>query len=149
MRQDLLLTDEEKSLKLNNFDEVKNRGLPNTYSIVNGWCSDRQKEILSFFNPARFAQLSIEIIEFGSVRNSVTEIEALTVLQAEEQNLVGGILGSDMIDDKKEQTLNLDFKISSWNEQIFIGWKSTYVDIKSPLNPEVIRTQDEPTVLKS
>ena len=34
--------------------------------------------------------------------------------------------------------------ISSWNEQIFIGWKPIYVDIKSPLDPEVIRARDEP-----
>ena len=46
--------------------------------------------------------------------------------------------GPDMINDQEEQTLNFDFKISSWNEQIFIGWKPTYVDIKSPLDPEVL-----------
>ena len=49
-----------------------------------------------------------------------------------------------MINDQKEQILNFDFKISSWNEQIFIGWKPTYVDIKSPLDTEVIRARSEP-----
>jgi hypothetical protein len=82
--------------------------------------------------------------KFGLVRNSITEIEALTVLQAEEQNLVGGISRPDMINDEKEQTLNFDFKILSWNEYIFIEWKPTYVDIKSPLDPKVIRARNEP-----
>ena len=144
LSRDLSLTKEEESLNLNNFDKVKNRGLPDNYNLVDGWWLDRQKEILSFLNPARFAQLSIEMTKFGPVQNSITEIEALTVLQAEEQNLVGGILRPDMINDQKEQTLNFDFKISNWNEQIFIGWKPTYVDIKSPLDPEVIRARGEP-----
>ena len=95
-------------------------------------------------NSARFTQLSIEITKFGPVRSSITKIEALTVLQAEKQNLVGGILRPDMINDQKEQTLNFDFKISSCNEQVFIGWKPTYVDIKSPLDLEVIRARNQP-----
>ena len=48
-----------------------------------------------------------------------------------------------MTNDQKEQELNLDFKISSWNEQVFIGWKPTYVDNKSPLYSEVIRARGE------
>lgn len=144
LRRNLSLTEEEKSLKLNNFDKVKNKGLPDNYNLVDGWWLGLQKEILSFLNPARFAQLSIEMTKFGPIRNSITEIEALTVLQAEEQNLVGGILRPDMVNDQKEQTLNFDFKISSWNEQIFIGWKPTYVDIKSPLDREVMRARYEP-----
>ena len=144
LRKGLPLTEEDKSINLGNFGKVINKGLPDNYNLVDGWWLDRQKEILSSFNPARFAQLSIEMTQFGPEKNSSTEIEALTVLQAEEQNLVGGILRPDMITDKKEQRLNFDFKISSWNEQIFIGWKPTYVDIKSPLDPEVIRARDEP-----
>lgn len=31
-----------------------------------------------------------------------------------------------------------DFKILSWNEQIFIGWNPTYVEIKAPIDPEVL-----------
>jgi hypothetical protein len=143
-RRDLPLTEEDKSLNFNNFDKVKNKGLPDNYNIVDGWWLNRQKEMISSLNPARFAQLSIEMTKFGPQRNLITEIEALTVLQAEEQNLVGGILRPDMINDQKEQTLNFDFKISSWNKQIFIGWKPTYVDIKSPLDPEVIRARNEP-----
>ena len=49
-----------------------------------------------------------------------------------------------MINIDKEKNLNFDFKILGWNEQIFIGWKPTYVDIKSPLDPEVIRARNEP-----
>jgi hypothetical protein len=48
------------------------------------------------------------------------------------------------MNNEKERKLNLDFKISSWNEHIFIGWKPTYADIKSPLDPEVIRARNEP-----
>lgn len=66
--------------------------------------------MISFINPARFAQLSIEMIKFGPVRNFITEIKALTVLQAKEQNLVDGILHSDIINDQKEQTLNFELK---------------------------------------
>jgi hypothetical protein len=82
--------------------------------------------------------------ELGPVRNPITEIEALTVLQAEQQTIVGGISRPDMINDQKERDLNLDFKILSWNEQIFLRWKPTYVDIKSPLDPEVMRARNEP-----
>jgi hypothetical protein len=95
-------------------------------------------------DPARFAQLSIELTKVGPQQNIITEIEALTILQAEEQNLVGGISRPDMINSEKERKLNLDFKISSWNEHIFIGLQPTYVDIKSPLDPEVIRARNEP-----
>jgi len=129
---------------LNNFDKVKNKGLPNNYNFVDGWWLERQKEIISFFNPTRFDQLSVKITKFGPVRNDITEIEALSVLQAEKQNLVGGIFRPDMINDQREQTLNFDFKISSWNEQIFIGLRPTYIDIKSPLDPEIIRARNEP-----
>jgi hypothetical protein len=73
---------------------------------------DRRKEIISFLNPARFTQLSIEMKKFGPVRDSITEIEALTVLQAEEQNLVGGILRPDMINDQKERILKFRVEMS-------------------------------------
>ncbi len=53
--------------------------------------------------------------KFGPQQNPITEIEALTVLQAEEQNIVGGSSRPDMINDQKEQKLNFDFKILSWN----------------------------------
>lgn len=129
---------------MNNFDKVKNKGLPNNYNFVDSWWLERQKEIISFFNPTRFDQLSVKITKFGPVRNDITEIEALSVLQAEKQNLVGGIFRPDMINDQREQTLNFDFKISSWNEQIFIGLRPTYIDIKSPLDPEIIRARNEP-----
>ena len=134
----------DESLNFENFDKIKNKGLPENYNLVDGWWLERQKEILSRFDPARYAQLSIEMTKFGPVRISITEIEALTVLQAEEQKLIGGISRPDMVTDEKEQKLNFDFKISSWNEKIFIGWEPTYVDIKSPLDPEVIRARGEP-----
>ena len=143
LRRNLPLTEEDKSLNFNNFDRIKNKGLPDNYNIVDGWWLNRQNEILSSLNPVRFAQLSIEMIKFGPEQNPITEIEALTVLQAEEQNIVGEPSRPDMINDQKEQKLNFDFKILSWNEQIFIGWKPTYVDIKSPLDPEVIRARNE------
>ena len=144
LRRNLPLTEEDKSLNFNNFDRIKNKGLPDNYNIIDGWWLDRQNEILSSLNPARFAQLSIELKASGPVRTSLTEIEALTALQAEKQNIIGGISRPDMINNQTERTLNFDFKISSWNEQIFIGWKPTYVDIKSPLDPEVIRARNEP-----
>ena len=50
LRPDLSLTEDGKSLNLNNFDKVKNRGLPDNYNLVDGWWLDRQKEILSFLN---------------------------------------------------------------------------------------------------
>ena len=42
---------EDKSLSLNNFDTVKNKGLLDNYNPVDGWWLDRQKEIISFINP--------------------------------------------------------------------------------------------------
>lgn len=129
---------------MDNFDEVRNKGLPDNYNIVDGWWLNRQQEIRSSLNPARFAQLSIELKPTGLQRAIITEIEALTILQAEEQNLVIGSSRPDMINIDKEKNLNFDFKILGWNEQIFIGWKPTYVDIKSPLDPEVIRARNEP-----
>lgn len=71
-------------------------------NIIDYWWSDRQKEILSFLNAARFDELSTQMTKFGPVRNPHTEMEALTVLQAENQNLVSGISRPDMINDKKD-----------------------------------------------
>jgi hypothetical protein len=34
---DLPLTEEEKSLNMNNFDKIKNQGLPDNYNLVDGW----------------------------------------------------------------------------------------------------------------
>ena len=52
-RKGLPLTEEDKSLNLNNFN------------LVDGWWLDRKKEILSSLNPARVAQLSIEMTQSG------------------------------------------------------------------------------------
>jgi hypothetical protein len=41
LRESLPLTEEEKSLNLNNFDTVKNKGLPDSYNLVDGWWLDR------------------------------------------------------------------------------------------------------------
>ena len=144
LRRDIPLTEEDRSLNLNDFDKIKNKGLPQNYNIIDGWWLNREKEIISSLDPDRFAQLSIEIRDSGPVKTPITRIEALTVLQAERQNLIGGISRPDMLNDIKEAKLNFDFKISRWNQQIFIGWKPTYVDIKAPLDPEVIRARGEP-----
>lgn len=48
-----------------------------------------------------------------------------------------------MINSEKERKLNFDFKISSWNELIFLGLQPTQVDIKMSLDPEVIRARNE------
>ena len=92
---------------MNNFNEVKNRGLPNSYNPVDGWWLDRQQEILDSLNLARFNQLSYEITIDGPVQNSTTKLEALTILQAEQENLVSGISRPDMVNVFKEQILNL------------------------------------------
>ena len=97
LRRQLPLTDEEQDLDVNNFDEVKNRGLPNSYNPVDGWWLDRQQEILDSLNFARFNQLSYEITIDGPVQNSTTKLEALTILQAEQENLVSGISRPDMV----------------------------------------------------
>lgn len=36
-RRDLPLTEKDKSLNLNNFDKIKNKGLPYNYNLVDGW----------------------------------------------------------------------------------------------------------------
>jgi hypothetical protein len=43
LRKDLPLTEKDKSLGLNNFDKVRNKGLPDNYNLVDGWWLDRQK----------------------------------------------------------------------------------------------------------
>jgi hypothetical protein len=129
---------------LDNFDKVRNKGLPDNYNIVEGWWLDRQQELTRSFDPARLRQLSIELTKVGPQQNIKTEIDALTILQAEQQNIVGGISRPDCFHIEKEEKLNFDFKILRWNERIFIGLRPTYVDIKSPLDPEVIRARNEP-----
>lgn len=64
--------------------------------------------------------------QFGAIRNSITEFEGVTVLQAKKENLVGEISRFGMINDEKEQKLDFDSKILSWNKQIFLVWKPTY-----------------------
>jgi hypothetical protein len=81
--------------------------------------------------------------QFGPQQKSMNDIKALSILKAQDQKLVGGISRPDMVTSLKERKLNFNFKISSWNEKIFIGWQPTYADIKSPLDPEVIRARNE------
>ena len=88
--------------------------------------------------------MSIELTSVGPVQNSITELEALTVLQSEKQDIVGSGFRPDKVNNVKEQTLNFDFKILYCNKQIFIEWDPTYVDIKAPLDPEVMRAWGEP-----
>lgn len=71
--------------------------------------------------PAKFDLLSTEITEYGSIRNSIMEIEAVTAIEADQQGLIGGMLRPDKFNDSKEIKLNLDFKILNWNKEIFIG----------------------------
>jgi len=106
LRRDLPLTKKDKSLDLNNFDKVRNKGLPDNYNLVDGWWLIRQKERIRSLDPARFGQLSIELTKVGPQQNILTEIEALTILQAEEQNLVGEISRPDMINSEKDRKLN-------------------------------------------
>ena len=54
----------------------------------------------------------------------------ITILQAENEGLVEGASRPDLPIG--------DFKVSSWNKLEFPGWRVTYVDIKAPLDPEVI-----------
>ena len=42
-----------------------------------------------------------------------------------------------------ERKLNFDFKISKFNKNIFIGLEQECVDIKSPIDPEVLRARNE------
>ena len=70
-------------------------------------------------------------------------MEALTILQAEDQNLVSGAKRPDIKNDPREEDLNLDFKISNWNKLQFPGWSPTYVDVKAPIDPEVIIARKE------
>lgn len=67
-------------------------------------------------------------------------MEAFTILQAESQNLVSGAKRPDTL----KKALKLDFKISNWNKLKFPGWSPTYVDIKAPIDPEVIIAREEP-----
>ncbi len=113
LQRNIPLTGKDKSLNLSNFDKVRNKGLTDNYNLVDGWWLDRQKEIIRSLDPARFGQLSIEFTKSGPKQNVITELEALVVLQAELENLVGGSNRSDMIKIEKERILNFDFKILS------------------------------------
>ena len=81
----------------------------------------------------RFSELSVE----RDTRNDITELEALTILQAESQNLVSGAKRPDTLNNPKEKALKLDLKISNWNKLKFPGWSPTYVDVKAPIDFEV------------
>lgn len=109
-------------------------------SLLDPLIRDLNSVELKLFKKCR---LSTVMTEAGPILNLSTEIEALTVLQAEAQNIVVGISRLDMVNDQKEQKLNLDFKILSWDEQIFIGWRPTYLDFKSTLDPEVMKVRGE------
>jgi len=61
LRRDLPLTKKDKSLDLNNFGKVRNKGLPDNYNLVDGWWLNSQKERIRSLDPARFGQLSIEL----------------------------------------------------------------------------------------
>lgn len=137
------LTDQDRSVNLGNFDENKNKGLPSTYNLVNGWWVDREKEIRNSLDAHRLAELSIDIKSNGPVQNSITEFEALTVLQGEQLDLFSGISRTDQLNNLKERKLNLDFRISDWNRRIFLNWQPSYVDIKAPLDPEVMRARGQ------
>lgn len=109
MRENLPRTQRERFVDLDNFDNVRKKVLPDNYNLVDGWWLDRQKEIIRSLDPSRFGQLSIEITKYGPERNPITEFEALTILQAEDQKLIVGISSPEMINDKK--AVNFDFKI--------------------------------------
>lgn len=129
-----LRQEEDIRLEFNTFDKVKNRG----------WWLERQNEIARSVDPKRLAELSIEKTKKGPQQTVITELEALSILQAEREKLVGGVSRPDMFNNEKEAKLNLDFKILSWDKWKFPGWFPTYADIKSPLDPEVIRARNEP-----
>jgi len=115
LRREVPMTEDERRLEFNTFDDVKTKGLPYNYDPVEGWWLERQNEIARSVDPIRFAQLSIEKRKDDFVQNAITEFEALSILQAKRQNLVSGATRPDMKNVDKERKLNLDFKIFNWN----------------------------------
>jgi len=111
LRREVPMTEDERRLEFNTFDEVKTKGLPYNYDPVEGWWLERQNEIARSVDPIRFAQLSIEKRKDDFVQNAITEFEALSILQAKRQNLVSGATRPDMKNVDKERKLNLDFNL--------------------------------------
>ena len=143
--RELPLTEEDLLLNLNNFDKIRNRGLPENYDPLAGWWVDRQKEILFSLDSSKFDVLSIEKKKAGPVQDETTEFEALIALQAENLNLVYGLSRPDMQKDEREHDLNLDFKILGADKKVYIDAMSpTHLDAKGPLDPEVMRARGEP-----
>lgn len=66
------------------------------------------------------------------MQDDINILEAITVLQAENAGFIDGAKRPNGFND-----LNLDFKISWANE-------SKFPDIKAPLDPEIIRSRNEP-----
>ena len=64
------ISPKESQLTLDNFDDVRNKGLPKNYDLEDGWWLKRQNQIISSLDPFRFAELSIEITKLGPVQNS-------------------------------------------------------------------------------
>jgi hypothetical protein len=53
--KELTTEKEDKRLALSNFDNVKNKELPDNYNLVDGWWLDRQKEIIRYLDVVRLA----------------------------------------------------------------------------------------------
>lgn len=122
------------------FDRETDVGLPQNYDPGKGWWLDRQNEILKMVNKDnQFNILRYEITATGPTQNDTTDIEALTILQAQYYGIIMSPTRPNY------GSLNLDFQIEGYNDKIFRIdiVQPTYVDIKSPLDPEVIRNRKE------
>lgn len=120
-----LPTEERQNIN-DNFDDIINIGLPSEYDLVEGWWLERVAEIKQLLDSDKLDKLSVEKKSSGDVCNTTTELEALTILQCEFENIVSGISRPKMQGSEKEANLNLDFKILSSNSNIF---KSTRIKL--------------------
>lgn len=118
--------------------------MPQDYNKEQGWWVEAKNELISSFDANRFTELSQEFKENGGIFiNEITEMEAITVLQAERLGLVAGASRPNPNVNREVFEFKLDFRIRDYNKSIFKELNARYVDVKSPLDSEVMLARNE------
>lgn len=118
--------------------------MPQDYNKEQGWWVEAKNKLISSFDANRFTELSQEFKENGGIFiNEITEMEAITVFQVERLGLVAGASRPNPNVNREVFEFKLDFRIRDYNKSIFKELNARYVDVKSPLDSEVMLARNE------
>lgn len=139
-----LLYSESSLIPHEKFYETVNKGLPEMYNSKNWW-EEKVGKLITCFDKDLFEKLSVELKKEGPIKNDGTVIEAVSILQAIQEGLIGQPSRPDMENSEIEHDRNFDFRVLEWDKNTFLnlGLKPVYVDIKTPLDPETILARGE------